>query len=168
MCFLQDLQDADTRTKAILKEVCYSLQLQQSINQGDYITGRKLICQFYDYKDATLYHSNLGLWIWSCTGDWNTFCSRVNNRAGINAFPSRIGNFSKIETLFAARSISEPGKFSVYSNLELDWNTFSELGEFSVHKCFLTWNWTGDEPLLSSEDWLGSSMLIRLLWCFSE
>lgn len=57
----QDLQDADTRTKAILEEVCYSLQLQQSINQGDDITGRKLICQFYDYKDATLYHS-----IWAC------------------------------------------------------------------------------------------------------
>ena len=54
----QQLLDADVRTKAILKEVCYSLQLQQSINQGDNITGRKMICQFYDYKDAHLYHNN--------------------------------------------------------------------------------------------------------------
>ena len=76
----QDLQDADTRTKAILEEVCYSLQLQQSINQGDDITGRKLICQFYDYKDATLYHS-----IWACES----------------------GAVLEIEILFAAGSIIE-------------------------------------------------------------
>ena len=47
---------AEIRTRAIVKEVCYSLQLQQAVSQGDDITGRKLICSFYDYKDTVTYH----------------------------------------------------------------------------------------------------------------
>ena len=55
---IDQLAITNTRTKAIIKEVCYAMQLQQSISQGDDLTGRKLICQFYNYKDTATYHNS--------------------------------------------------------------------------------------------------------------
>ena len=47
------LTEAKTRAKAILMD---SMQLRQSINQGHNIRGNKLICQFYNCKNATVYN----------------------------------------------------------------------------------------------------------------